>query len=155
MTVLLDIHQFCAKGFYEARTTSRCLSLPFHYLSSFAAWMGIRRLVIFARPFGLCVETTSAHLLLWCICISKTLLIPLFKFLLDFDHDVAYTWHWLSVGCLGPICECDEFVQWTWLLCLPLCADGKNQPVWMQMGGRHQWVPRVGILGLPEKGCVQ
>ena len=29
----------------------------------------------------------------------------------DVDHGVAYTWHWIYAGCLGPIHECAEFIQ--------------------------------------------
>ena len=60
------------------------LRLSITFLHFQLGWV-VQRLVIFARPFCLCVETTSAYLLLWCIHISITLLIPLFKFLLDFD----------------------------------------------------------------------
>ena len=137
MIVLLDIHQCCAKGFYEARTTSRCLSSPFHYLSSFVAWMGVRRMVIFARPFGLCVETASACLLLWCICISKTLLIPFFKFLLDFDSisiSSSQRWDVQKLHFLfGCICARNHGI-------LEPCA---TQNIWYQYlctrCGRHWW----------------
>ena len=79
MTTLSDIHQFCAKGFYEIQTTYQCPSLSFHLPSLLVEGTGC--------PFLICVLWTrvSLALLLRWVRRSRVSLVLLLKFLLYFD----------------------------------------------------------------------
>ena len=79
MTSLSNIHQCCAKGFYEIRTTYQCPSLSFDLPSFLVAGLVV--------VFFCCVLWTgvSLALLLRWIRKSKVSLVLLSKFLLDFD----------------------------------------------------------------------
>ena len=79
MIALRDIHQCCAKGFYEIRTTywfPFYLSIPLLCL----LW----ELVVISFCCVLQAKVSLA-LLLWWVCRSRVSLVLLSKFLLDFD----------------------------------------------------------------------
>ena len=79
MIALSDIHQCCAKGFYEIRTTYQCPSLSFN-LPSLLVWGLV--VILFC-----CVlrSKVSLELLLQWIRRSRVSLVLLSKFLLNFD----------------------------------------------------------------------
>ena len=79
MNVLSDIHQCCAKGFYEIRTTSQCPSLSFHPFS-----LLVVEIVVLSFSYVLWARV-SLTLLLWWIRRSRVSLVLLSNFLQDFD----------------------------------------------------------------------
>ena len=52
MTALSDIHQCCAKGFYEIRTTYQCPSLSFDLPSLLVAGIGCHFLLLCSAGQG-------------------------------------------------------------------------------------------------------
>ena len=79
MTTLSDIHQCCAKGFYEIRTTYQCPSLSFDLPSFLVVGIGC--------VFFCCVlwaRVSLAWLLQW-VRKSRVSLVLLSKILLDFS----------------------------------------------------------------------